>query len=104
MKKTEAIRLFTTEHALAQALGVSRQAVNQWGDIIPKTRSQEIERLRWQPGSVLAQQRGCLCPDSRDTPLAKHYLYVDERCPIHGFEAHQVKDNAPDYLDKISQP
>ena len=36
MKKQDVIKHFETEVAAAAALGVTKQAVNGWGDIIPE--------------------------------------------------------------------
>jgi len=45
MKKTEAIDYFGNEARLAQALGLSRSAVNQWGDTVPPLRAYQIRDL-----------------------------------------------------------
>lgn len=45
MKKTEAIDIFGSEAKLAQALGLSRSAVNQWGDEVPQLRAYQIRDI-----------------------------------------------------------
>lgn len=46
MEKAEAIKLFGTAAALAEALGISRSAVAQWGETVPKLREFQIRELR----------------------------------------------------------
>jgi DNA-binding transcriptional regulator YdaS (Cro superfamily) len=43
MKTVDAIRYFGTQAALAKALGVSKQAVSQWGDTIPDGRAYQLQ-------------------------------------------------------------
>jgi len=46
MSKTEALSLFGGRvRALAQALGITQQAVSQWGEIIPPLRSFQIAEI-----------------------------------------------------------
>jgi DNA-binding transcriptional regulator YdaS (Cro superfamily) len=45
MTTDEAIKHFGTVQALATALGISRAAVYQWGDSVPRLRQFEIEKL-----------------------------------------------------------
>ena len=45
MRTQDAIRHFQTPAALAAALGIKRQAVPQWGVLVPKLRAYELERL-----------------------------------------------------------
>lgn len=45
MKTTEAINLFGGVAKLAKALGISVQAVYQWGDVIPPLRVYEIREI-----------------------------------------------------------
>lgn len=43
MKTADAIRYFQTKSALARALGVSKQAVAQWGDTVPDGRAYQLQ-------------------------------------------------------------
>lgn len=45
MKTDQAVRHFGSVTALARALGISHQAVCQWGDDVPELRAYQIERL-----------------------------------------------------------
>ncbi len=59
MKKIEAIEIFGSEAKLAQALSLSRSAVNQWGDTVPPLRAYQIRDLlaeRQQEHPVKEQQ------------------------------------------------
>ena len=60
MTKTEAIQYYGTHAKLARALGISRQAVTDWGDRIPEGR-------QWQLEVVTG---GDLKADRRDLPEA----------------------------------
>ena len=43
MNTTDAIRHFGTVAALAEALGIKRQAVYQWGDRVPEQRAYQLQ-------------------------------------------------------------
>ena len=43
MRTEEAIRHFGSAAALARALGITRQAVHDWGDEVPTVRTFQIE-------------------------------------------------------------
>lgn len=45
MRTKDAIEHFGTAAALARALGISRQSVHDWGDIVPEGRAYQIEVL-----------------------------------------------------------
>ncbi|MCH4294201.1 Cro/CI family transcriptional regulator [Shewanella sp. 3B26] len=45
MKKSAAIAHFGSESNLAKALGITRAAVNQWPDDVPRLRAFELEKL-----------------------------------------------------------
>jgi len=45
MKKDEAKNLFGSSKAVAEALGISRQAVSRWGDSIPPLRAYQIREI-----------------------------------------------------------
>lgn len=45
MLKEEAIDLFGSASALAEVLGISRQAVNMWGETIPEMRAWQIRSI-----------------------------------------------------------
>lgn len=45
MKTVLAVDYFGTKAAIADALGIKKSAVSQWGDTIPKGRAYQIEVL-----------------------------------------------------------
>jgi DNA-binding transcriptional regulator YdaS (Cro superfamily) len=45
MKTELAVDYFGTKAAIADALGIKKSAVSQWGDTIPKGRAYQIEVL-----------------------------------------------------------
>lgn len=45
MKKSTAIEHFKNEFGIAKALGISRQAVNIWGDVVPYATALELQHL-----------------------------------------------------------
>lgn len=45
VKKSDAVKAFGSETALALALGVKRQAVNQWGKHIPPLRAYKLREV-----------------------------------------------------------
>ncbi len=45
MKKAEAVKHFGSPSKLADALGITLQAVGQWGDTVPLSRQYQIEVL-----------------------------------------------------------
>lgn len=45
MLKADVERHFGTQLAIAEALGISVQAVSQWGEIIPEGRAYKLESL-----------------------------------------------------------
>ena len=51
MKKKDAIDYFGSARALAEALGISRQAVYQWPDTVPDT---QMYKLAWLTDGALA--------------------------------------------------
>ncbi len=55
MKTRTAIDHFGSKAALAKALGISVQAITQWGEDVPPRRSLELERLT---GGVLSAEPG----------------------------------------------
>lgn len=48
MKTKEAILHFGSARALAEALGISTQAVHGWGDDVPELRGYQIQILMMQ--------------------------------------------------------
>jgi len=42
MKKADALRLYGTGAALARAVGVTPQAVSQWGELIPELQAARL--------------------------------------------------------------
>jgi hypothetical protein len=45
MKTSNAIELFGSVRALADALGITVHAIYQWGDEVPKLREYEIKEI-----------------------------------------------------------
>lgn len=45
MKKTDAINYFGSSIKLAEALGLNKSAVSQWGEEVPELRAFQLERL-----------------------------------------------------------
>lgn len=45
LKTSDAIKSFGNVAELASALGISVQAVYQWGDVVPKLRQYEINEI-----------------------------------------------------------
>ena len=45
MTKKQAIKHFGSISALARALGVTYEAVRQWGEVIPELRQYQLEHL-----------------------------------------------------------
>lgn len=43
MKRDAALKLYVTEVEVARALGVSRQAVEQWGPVVPLASAYRLE-------------------------------------------------------------
>jgi len=47
MKKNDALQHFGSERAIAEAIGISVQAVNKWGDDVPPLRAYQLqEKIR----------------------------------------------------------
>ncbi|WP_406568202.1 Cro/CI family transcriptional regulator [Aeromonas caviae] len=62
MKTESAVKHFGSKAALADALGIKRSAVSQWGDTIPQGRAYQIEvltggALKADPAAKSGQQR-----------------------------------------------
>jgi len=45
MHKSTAIKHYSTHTALAEAIGISRAAVGQWGDIVPYASALKLQEL-----------------------------------------------------------
>lgn len=45
MKKQEAIDAFGSVRKLAEAIGITEQAVHQWGDMVPELRAYQIKAV-----------------------------------------------------------
>ncbi len=52
MKTEDAIRLFGTVRALADAIGVTEQAIYQWGEDVPELRAYQIAAIAAQRPST----------------------------------------------------
>jgi DNA-binding transcriptional regulator YdaS (Cro superfamily) len=59
MRTEDAIQHFGSAAALARTLGISRQSVHDWGDVVPEGRAYQIEILT--DGALKAPR-----PDSMD--------------------------------------
>ena len=62
MKTESAVKHFGSKAAIADALGIKRSAVSQWGDTIPQGRAYQIEvltggALKADPAAPSGQQR-----------------------------------------------
>ena len=57
MTKNEAIRKFGGARALAEALGISTQAVGQWGEEIPPLRQYQIRELLADKSVIIKGKR-----------------------------------------------
>jgi len=62
MKKQDAISYFGSQAALARTLGISKQAVSSWGDLVPPTNAMALEEithgaLKYCPESYPASYR-----------------------------------------------
>jgi hypothetical protein len=57
MTKQEAIRIFGGTRALAEALGISTQAVGRWGDEIPPFRQYQIRELLADQSVIIRGKR-----------------------------------------------
>ena len=42
MRTEEAVKIFGTQKALAEAIGVSHSAVYKWGELVPASRLQSV--------------------------------------------------------------
>jgi len=45
MKTEEAVKRYGSKYRLAQLLGITRQAVGQWGDDVPELQALKLEKL-----------------------------------------------------------
>lgn len=45
MKTSVAVAHFKSRQAVADALGLCKQAIHQWGEIVPPRRAYELERI-----------------------------------------------------------
>ncbi len=45
MLKADAINFYRTGEKLAEALGITAQAVYQWGEMVPREKALELERM-----------------------------------------------------------
>jgi hypothetical protein len=43
MLTIDAIAFFGTKAAIAKALGISKQAINEWDDVVPEGRAYQLE-------------------------------------------------------------
>lgn len=55
MKTADAIRHFGTQSALAKALGISKQAIAQWGERVPEGRAYQLQVITG--GQLSAKQK-----------------------------------------------
>lgn len=59
MRKMDAIEIFGSARALANAIGITEQAVSQWGDDVPELRVYQIREL--------ARELSAIAHDDSDT-------------------------------------
>lgn len=45
MRKSDVIAFFKTQTAVANALGVTKSAVNQWGPLVPEGKAYRLQEL-----------------------------------------------------------
>ncbi len=64
MQTRKAIEHFGSTRKLAEALGITPQAINQWGDAVPMLRQYELERV------TAGKLKADLAKHSANTPLA----------------------------------
>jgi len=57
MKKQEAIRIFGGTRALAEALGISTQAVGRWSEEMPPFRQYQIKELLADQSVIIRGKR-----------------------------------------------
>ena len=43
MKKSEAVQHYGSERKISRVLGISHQAVNAWGEVVPIKKAREIQ-------------------------------------------------------------
>jgi DNA-binding transcriptional regulator YdaS (Cro superfamily) len=55
MKTADAIKFFGTRTALAKALGITKQAVTQWGETVPEGRAYQLQVITG--GQLSAEQK-----------------------------------------------
>lgn len=55
MKTADAIKHYGSKTKIAQALGITRGAVSQWGENVPEAQAMKLERLT---GGVLSAEPG----------------------------------------------
>lgn len=55
MKTAKAAQLFGNYNRMAKALGVTRQAISQWGETVPPLRAYQIEEILAQEAQEEAQ-------------------------------------------------
>ncbi len=58
MKKSTVIEYFGGKRQVAEALGISREAVVMWPEIVPPLRQYELEDITG--GKLVADRRPCL--------------------------------------------
>lgn len=63
MTKDQAINLFGNVSTLAAALGITTQAISQWGELVPELRAYQIREL-------LAGPRAYRDPEKNEKQLA----------------------------------
>ena len=45
MFKSDAIAYFGTQQKIADAFGITKGSVSQWGDVVPELRAHQIEKM-----------------------------------------------------------
>lgn len=82
MKRSEAVRFFGSQKKLANALNLTHQAVQAWGETIPRLRQLELERItrgalkadhEEQPGEALSHVFAAM--DQQSQALVEAFAY-----------------------------
>jgi len=68
MTRSEAIRFFGSQAALAKSLGIGRASVNNWGEQIPLGRQYQLEVLTG--GALKADRHPPVAPGLHDVQAA----------------------------------
>lgn len=71
MRKKDAIEIFGSARALANAIGVTEQAVSQWGDVVPELRVYQLREIIRELSAIDEQGSGAECNNSDNQATAQ---------------------------------